>query len=429
MRLFSVLLSLIVVQDGYFLDFAETVSQTACTSQKPLVAGSNCPAAAYASATQVDLYGVEPASFTGSLAAAAHTSKDTAIHNGDLGSEQCFRAALVLQKLPDHAKGPCGALRSVWPILEGCSRPKLRLQWWTKTAVPTSRRRTQGTNNQQRQPSRQVHKGQGRGQGKGLSPRSDMPRNFALPPPQPDPPWNMASVAMPMMPTPPPPLGPSVQQDPQLAELIAMISKNPDNCPPEVQAAFHALQARNAQKESKLLHSAVTQMTKAKQELADAQLHRSNLHSSWIKFLQESIAKWQECGQQFREQEEAAVARIKTAQASYTAACDALNCSKREAGVAGAEEVVDVEEIYLSGVSTVNSTKICESLANLQTTLSELHQSAEELAAQDSHTAKRPRLEPAETNTSPDGLPAFSGSNSQQAKSPAMEPFGVPGQK
>eukprot|EP00435_Cladocopium_sp_Y103_P028958 s2429_g7.t1 len=239
----------------------------------------------------------------------------------------------------------------------------------------------------------------------------------------------MTATALPMMPAPPPPSAVSPPHDPQMAELIAMISKNPDNCPPEVQAAFHALQARNAQKESKILHSAVTHLTKAKQELADAQLHRSNLHSSWIKFLQDSVAKWQECGKQFRDQEEAAVARIKAAQTSYTAACDTLNCAKRKAGVAGAEEVVDVEEMDLTGVSTVNSTKISESLAHLQTSLSELHQSAEELAAQESHATKRPRIEAAVPDQAMDGVPALPGANSSLPKSKALEPFGVPDQK
>eukprot|EP00435_Cladocopium_sp_Y103_P009245 s1408_g2.t1 len=298
-------------------------------------------------------------------------------------------------------------------------------QQWVQQPRRPSRRRGHGNNAQQRQPSQRGNKGQGRGQGKGPGHRTDASQQITLPAPQQDPPWTMTAPVMPMMPAPPPPPSVGSQPNPQTAELIAAISKNPDGCSPEVQAAFHALQARNAQKESKILHSAVTHLTKAKQELADAQLHRSNLHSSWIKFLQDSTAKWQECGQQFRDQEEAAVTRIKAAQTLYTTACDTLNRTKKEAGVTNAEEVVDVEEMDLTGVSNVNSAKISDSLANLQTSLKELHQSAEELAAQESHTAKRPRTE---QNTSPDGLPSFAGSNPPQAKSPAMEPFGMPGQ-
>eukprot|EP00435_Cladocopium_sp_Y103_P032292 s1431_g8.t1 len=301
-------------------------------------------------------------------------------------------------------------------------------QQWVQQPRRPSRRRNQGNNAQQRQPS-QRSKGKGKGQARGQGPRVEANQAIAMPAPQQDPPWTMSAPAMPMMPAPPPPPVLSNAPDPQTAELIAAVSKNPDACSPEVQAAYHALQARNAQKESKILHSAVSHLTKAKQELADAQLHRSNMHSSWIKFLQDSVAKWQECGKQFRDQEEAAITRIKAAQSLYTSACDTLNRTKKEAGVTNAEEVVDVEEMDLTGVSTVNSAKISESLANLQTTLTELHQSAEELAAQESHTAKRPRIEPTEQNPSPDGLPAFAGSNSQQAKSPAMEPFGMPGQK
>eukprot|EP00435_Cladocopium_sp_Y103_P062009 s84_g23.t1 len=427
MRFFLVLLVLCVIQDGFLFDTEATVSKTARAGQKPLVANS----------------------YKSSLAAAAYSSKDSTSQDGHLGPAQSFGAAMVLHQLQDHAQGPCGSLRPLWSILERCRRPKLCLQWWAKTAVPAPKWLSQcwtgkGSTAMGAAPQKTIQtkeSGQRWSTATVQPPSAQRPRarsrqrsesqiGFAsLPPPQPDPPWTSTATAMPAMPVPPLPPGPHVQQDPQLAELIAMISKNPDNCPPEVQAAFHALQARNAQKESKLLHSAVTQMTKAKQELADAQLHRSNLHSSWIRFLQESIAKWQECGKQFRDQEDAAVSRIKAAQTSYTTACDALNCSKREAGVAGAEEVVDVEEMDLSGVSTVNTTKISESLAHLQTSLSELHQSAEELAEQESHAAKRPRTEAVPPDQSVEGSSALPGANSSLPKSKAMEPFGAPDQR
>eukprot|EP00435_Cladocopium_sp_Y103_P024687 s1873_g6.t1 len=303
-----------------------------------------------------------------------------------------------------------------------------RNQQWVQQPRRPSRRRNQGGNAHQRQPSQRGPKGQGRGQSKGQAPRTDASQTIAMPAAQEEPPWTMSAPSFPMMPAPPPPSAAMNQPDPQTAELIAAISKNPDGCSPEVQAAFHALQAKNAQKESKILHSAVSHLTKAKQELADAQLHRSNLHSSWIKFLQDSTAKWQECGKQFREQEEAAVSRIKAAQTLYSTSCDTLNRTKREAGVTSTEEVVDVEDMDLTGISTVNSAKISESLAHLQTTLNELHQSAEELAAQDSHTAKRQRTEAAEGDAPMGGSPALVGST-PQSTSKAMEPFPKPGQK
>eukprot|EP00435_Cladocopium_sp_Y103_P018406 s540_g4.t1 len=301
-------------------------------------------------------------------------------------------------------------------------------QWVKQPRRPSRRRNQDAPTAQQRQPSRRAAKGNAKGQGKGASSKQDHARTITMPAPQQDPPWNMAAPPMPMMPAPPPAPTVSNALDPQTAELIAMISKNPDGRPPEVQAAFHALQAKNAQKESKILHSAVSNLTKAKQELADAQLHRSNLHSAWIKFLQDSIAKWQDCRGQFQEQEETAVSRIRAAQALYTSACDTLNRTKKEAGVANTEEVVDVEEMELTGVSTVNSTKISDSLASLQTSLNELHQSAEELAAQETHTAKRPRLDQADAEVAMGGSPTVPTTPSPVHPSKAMQPFPQPGQ-
>eukprot|EP00435_Cladocopium_sp_Y103_P051905 s730_g16.t1 len=302
---------------------------------------------------------------------------------------------------------------------------------WVQPPRQPSRRRNQGRDQgaqqgQVRSSSQRGTKGQGKGRGKGQGPRAEAAPAIALPPPQQDPPWASAVTNMPMMPTPPAPPTPVYQLDPQTAELIAAVSKNPDSCGPEVQAAYHALKAKSAQQESKILHSAVTTLTRAKQELADAQLHRSNLHSSWIRFLQDSIAKWQDSGQQFQEQEEAAVNRIKAAQAKYTTACETLNRSKQETGISSSatanDEVVDLEEMDLKEVSTANSSKISDSLVNLQNSLQQLHQSAEELAAQE-HVAKRPRVEADAAM----GDPPLSGGTSFGAK--AMEPFGKPDQK
>eukprot|EP00435_Cladocopium_sp_Y103_P037832 s2435_g10.t1 len=367
--------------------------------------------------------------FQRSFTTEAHPRVDLPSRNDVLAESTKWRGALVLRQLQNHEKSLSWSLRSLWPVLGRRSGQRFCLQLWSppinqaqewqsKCGPVFLGRSAMGAASQT--PIQETRSGRSkcpaaatqpasRGRGKGRGPRQDNSKSIALPPPQADPPWNMSAPALHMMPAPLPPPATSTQLDPQTAELIAMISTNPDSCPPEVQAAFHAFQAKYAQKESKILRSAVTHLTKAKRELADAQLHRSNLHSSWIKFLQESIAKWQDCGRQFREQEDAAVSRIRAAQALYTTAYETLNRTKAGAGVTNTEEVVDAEvENDLKEVSTANSSKISESLAHLQSSLSELHQSAEELAAQELHAVKRPRLE-ADANM--EGSPALPGVN------------------
>eukprot|EP00435_Cladocopium_sp_Y103_P019203 s445_g4.t1 len=261
-------------------------------------------------------------------------------------------------------------------------------------------------------------KGQGRGDG-----YNHAEYGFGVPPPEPDPPW----LRQPMQPVPPPPApAPETPRlDPAVQAFLADCSKNPDELPPHLQTSYHKIKAVAAKQEGQVLLSAVQTLTDAKKELADAQKQRSLLHSNWTKFLQTQVGKWKEYAEQFQNAEATAVSRIQNAQELYSSACSTLNQKKVETGVAPpATEVLDVDDPSLKAVSTTNSTKISESMLHLQETLTSLHQSAEELAADSQQALKRPRTEVNEAgmpDVSTGGLPSQPGGR-------AMQPFSMPGQ-
>eukprot|EP00435_Cladocopium_sp_Y103_P037905 s1824_g10.t1 len=260
-------------------------------------------------------------------------------------------------------------------------------------------------------------KGQGKGQDQG-------PTHYGVgvPRQEPDPLW--LSHSLPSAPPPPLPPPSTPRLDPSVQEFLSECQKNPDDLPPNLQEKYHKIKAVVAKQEGEVLISAVQSLTDAKKELADAQKQRSVLHSNWTKFLQTQVSKWQEYAEQFQTAEASAVSRIQVAQAAYTTACNVLNSKKVETGIASTAEVLDADDPSLRAISTTNSAKISESMEHLQVTLTTLQKSAEELAAEEQHTAKRPRTDLNEV-AMPDG-----GSSAPPSALPgrkAMEPFGHAG--
>eukprot|EP00435_Cladocopium_sp_Y103_P039887 s605_g10.t1 len=253
--------------------------------------------------------------------------------------------------------------------------------------------------------------------------------NMGIPHPEPDPPWLQQSL-VPPAPLPPLPPPSTPRLDPSLQEFLSECQKNPEDLPPNVQTAYHKIKVVAAKQEGEVLLSAVTSMTDAKQELADAQKQRSVLHGNWTKFLQASVAKWQEYATQFQAAEASAVTRIRNAQNSYTTACTVLNQSKVDAGVSQpTADTLDADDPGMKDVSMVNSDKITASMKHLQDTLSTLQQSADELAEEASHASKRPRTDNSSGTPAEPGLSEQQQHSAQQFGQAALQPFGRPGQQ
>eukprot|EP00435_Cladocopium_sp_Y103_P040796 s516_g11.t1 len=301
---------------------------------------------------------------------------------------------------------------------------------WVQTprsAARSPRHGQKGRPRSRRHQNAQKGSGQDHNYGKGgKTGQADF--GMGVPTQEPDPPWLQQAI-VPPAPLPPLPPPSTPRLDPSLQEFLSECQKNPEELPPNVQTAYHKIKVVAARQEGEVLLSAVTSMTDAKKELADAQKQRSVLHANWTKFLQASVAKWQEYATQFQTAETAAVTRIRNAQTQYTTACSVLNQSKVEAGVTQpSAETLDVDDPAMKDVSMVNSDKITASMKHLQDTLSTLQQSADELAEEAAHVNKRPRTAnpsaPVEA-----GLPEQSQPPVQQYGQEALKPFGRPGQQ
>jgi chromosome segregation ATPase len=183
-------------------------------------------------------------------------------------------------------------------------------------------------------------------------------------------------------------LSPEAQQ---LKECQALLSKYEEGLPQEVQSYVQTLKARDVKRSVKTLHSAVTVMGKARDELQAAIAARSQMHSTWRTFLADSIQRFQTYGQDFALQEESLVMRIQEAKKSFENAKETLSVEKAKASSLedNIQEVSDEDEI--KDVVITSPDKIAESLNHLTSSLQQLKSQADSLE-QEEQKNKRPRL-------------------------------------
>eukprot|EP00435_Cladocopium_sp_Y103_P038123 s976_g10.t1 len=208
-----------------------------------------------------------------------------------------------------------------------------------------------------------------------------------------------------------------VTQDRQIQALVAALRKHTEDLPEDIQSLVQNVNIRTGQQETKMLHSAVTAHGKAKRELQEAQLARTNLHSAWRAFLTQSAAQWQQYTDLFLQQEKQLADRMQNAKDSLIQAKENLSSTKASAGVESREDgstMSDVDELECKDIHSTASAKIAEGFGNLARNLQTLQKEAEELEASEQHALKRPRTVPpeakdAETPEAIHGNPPFAG--------------------
>lgn len=202
----------------------------------------------------------------------------------------------------------------------------------------------------------------------------------------------------------------------QLRALVTAMKKNESSLPAYLQAMLQETHKAQSQDMTKVLHSAVTKLGKAKKTLQDARASRMQLHNVWKTYLAASAEKWQEFCKDFEKQDNDLAQQVMSATDAVKTAQEGLEASKREA-----KEVEDLDsdskDDMALEISDEESQEVLDSkgqalkeglnlmLANLESLKEKAELAAEENAA------KRPRKRP------PDG--------STQA---SLRSFGVPGQ-
>jgi malate synthase len=194
------------------------------------------------------------------------------------------------------------------------------------------------------------------------------------------------------------------------------MKKNESSLPADLQAMLQETHKVQSQDMTKVLHSAVTKLGKAKKTLQDARASRMQLHNVWKTYLAASAEKWQEFCKDFEKQDNDLAQQVMSATDAVKAAQEGLEASKKEA-----KEVEDLDSDSKNDmaleISDEESQEVLDSKGqalkeglNLMLTNLESLKEKAELAAEES-AAKRPRKRP------PDGSTEAS-----------LRSFGVPGQ-
>ena len=174
------------------------------------------------------------------------------------------------------------------------------------------------------QESRKEQRKKGKGKGKS---------QFQAPP-LPEAPWstpNTSSTAAASTAVP-------TQAEAQLRSIVAALKKNETNLPPELQNLLHENAKVQSQDMTKVLHSAVTKLGKAKKALQDARASRLNLHNVWRSYLDASVDKWHQFCKDFESQDSDLAQQVQNATEAVKVAQEGLEASKKEA-----KEVIEVE--------------------------------------------------------------------------------------
>eukprot|EP00435_Cladocopium_sp_Y103_P075086 s16_g53.t1 len=198
-----------------------------------------------------------------------------------------------------------------------------------------------------------------------------------------------------------------------LKELATAIKQNPETVntlTPRAQTLVKESLVKAGRAETKDMHSVVTEMGKAKEQLEGAVLERSQMIASWHAFLNHSIELWKQYVVLFQQQEATLMERIRAAQENFSNVKESFE-NRKEAlndNVIHIED--DVADQAMADASAAASHKIRAGLEGMQSTLSQL---AAEAATEVKQHHKRQRT--AEESDVPLGV---------SSKPGAMDPFG-----
>eukprot|EP00435_Cladocopium_sp_Y103_P030597 s425_g7.t1 len=195
--------------------------------------------------------------------------------------------------------------------------------------------------------------------------------------------------AMPTMPAMPAPAATSsaTMTPEEMQELLQTLKGRQSELPSDIQQQVQKVSTKTRARLTKEHHSAVTLHAKAKEELENAILARTQLLSNWRAFIGDAVRLWQNYATNFMEQEKNLQSRIAAAKDGVIAAKDELARANRENDIK-VQEISD-EEIDME-TSTGAAKRVTDTMQGLATSLQNLEKEAEALVESE-HVAKRPR--------------------------------------
>lgn len=210
-----------------------------------------------------------------------------------------------------------------------------------------------------------------------------------------------------------PPLPPPQELDPQVKQLVSQLKQMSDTLPTHVQNLLTEVGTKSDQMDSKMLHSAVARLDKAKKNLAALRWTRMQMYGAWTSFLNEATQKWSGHVKDFGAQDADLQEKISQAREMLSQARENLRQSKdKVVGSDKAEELSEDEPMLKEDAGK----GITESLQQMASSLSDLKNKAENALAEDMQRASKiARL--GDSEEAPQASAALG------ATSPSMAPF------
>eukprot|EP00435_Cladocopium_sp_Y103_P060277 s524_g22.t1 len=204
-----------------------------------------------------------------------------------------------------------------------------------------------------------------------------------------------AIPSMPTMPAMPMPAAPTAPATPamtpeEVQELLQTLKTRQSELPSDIQQQVQKVAVKTRARLTRDHHSAVTLHSKAREELDNAILARTQLLSNWRSFISDAVRLWQGYASNFMEQEKNLQVRIAAAKEGVQAAKEELARANRENDIK-VQEISD-EEVDME-TSTGAATRVTDTMQGLAASLQNLEKEAEALLDSE-RVAKRPRKEP-----------------------------------
>ncbi len=149
---------------------------------------------------------------------------------------------------------------------------------------------------------------------------------------------------------------------------MVALKKSKADLPTEVQELLQSAQVDDTKQQTKMLHSAVSQLGNAKKSLKELNQARLKLHSQWSKFLEESLTRWNGYAENFQEQDAELQQRIEEAKQSVISSRQNFKECQTASGVATEEkdnaiEVSDEDDVI------PNPARVGEAMKKMQENL------------------------------------------------------------
>eukprot|EP00435_Cladocopium_sp_Y103_P043514 s1518_g12.t1 len=286
-------------------------------------------------------------------------------------------------------------------------------QTWEDGRRPSQSPRTRSET--PRDGRRHNRRGKNKNKGKQQGPGGPQIQAPALP----EAPWSTSTTTSTTAPSAPSPA------EQQLKVLMSAMKKNEAALPADLQTLLQESSKVQSQDMTKVLHSAVTKLGKAKKALQAARASRMNLHNVWRNYLQTNVEKWRGFCQDFEKQDLELAEQVQQATEAVKVAQEGLDASKKSAReiVISEDDSKDEKEalMEISDEETqegldANGSSIMEGMNEMYNNLPALQAKADSIG--EGSAAKKARLEP------PAGAPDGTGPSGPSGPAP----FGQPGQ-